>query len=152
MLSSIFVRRFEMGKNKEGKGLNVSIKSYVTAIAVILTLMILTYALTFIIPGGEYVRIDVNGRQMLDSARVFRNVEGGISLGKWLASPVLVLGAEGGGTIIAIIAFLLVIVLPPRFSKEIRGFSIFQPSASTVPPSSWIWVLSHRYRPSPVLP
>ncbi len=98
-----------MGKNKESKGLNVSIKSYVTAIAVILTLMILTYALTFIIPGGEYVRIDVNGRQMLDSARVFRNVEGGISLGKWLASPVLVLGAEGGGTIIAIIAFLLVI-------------------------------------------
>ncbi|MBO5360813.1 MAG: YfcC family protein [Clostridia bacterium] len=98
-----------MGKNKEGKGLNVSIKSYVTAIAVILALMILTYALTFVIPGGEYVRIDVNGKQMLDSARVFRNVEGGISLGKWLASPVLVLGAEGGGTIIAIIAFLLVI-------------------------------------------
>jgi len=98
-----------MSKTNESKGLNVSIKSYVTAIAVILALMILTYVLTFIIPGGEYVRIDVNGKQMLDSARCFSYVEGGISLGKWLASPVLVLGAEGGGTIIAIIAFLLVI-------------------------------------------
>lgn len=98
-----------MSKPKESKGLNVSVKSYVTAIAVIFALMILTYALTFFIPGGEYVRIDVNGKQMLDPARCYNTVEGGISFGKWLASPVLVLGAEGGGTIIAIIAFLLII-------------------------------------------
>ncbi len=98
-----------MSKTKESKGLNVSVKSYVTAIAVIFALMILTYALTFFIPGGEYVRIDVNGKQMLDPARCYNTVEGGISFGKWLASPVLVLGAEGGGTIIAIIAFLLII-------------------------------------------
>jgi uncharacterized ion transporter superfamily protein YfcC len=98
-----------MSKTKESKGLNVSVKSYVTAIAVIFALMILTYALTFFIPGGEYVRIEVNGKQMLDPARCYNTVEGGISFGKWIASPILVLGAEGGGTIIAIIAFLLII-------------------------------------------
>ena len=99
-----------MSKTNESKGLNVSIKSFITAIAVVLALMIFTYALTFFIPGGEDARIeDASGNIVLDPEQGFTEVEGGISFGKWLASPVLVLGAEGGGTIIAIIAFLLVI-------------------------------------------
>ncbi len=99
-----------MQKTHEGKGLDVSVKSYITAIAVILVLMIFTFALTFFIPGGEYARtVDAAGNTVLDPDKGFSFVEGGISLGKWLASPVLVLGADGGGTIIAIIAFLLII-------------------------------------------
>ncbi len=98
-----------MSKTKEGKGLNVSVKSYITAIAVIIALMIFTYALTFFIQGGEYARIEIDGKEVLDPEQDFTRVDGGISFGKWLASPLLVLGAEGGGTIIAIIAFLLVI-------------------------------------------
>lgn len=99
-----------MQKKHEGKGLDVSVKSYITAIAVILVLMIFTFALTFLIPGGEYARtVDAAGNTVLDPEQGFSFVEGGISLGKWLASPVLVLGADGGGTIIAIIAFLLII-------------------------------------------
>ena len=99
-----------MSKTNESKGLNVSVKSFITAIAVVLALMIFTYALTFFIPGGEYARtVDASGNTVLDPEQGFTEVEGGISFGKWLASPVLVLGADGGGTIIAIIAFLLVI-------------------------------------------
>ncbi len=99
-----------MQKTHEGKGLNVSVKSYITAIAVILVLMIFTFALTFFIPGGEYARtVDAAGNTVLDPEQGFSFVEGGISVGKWLASPILVLGADGGGTIIAIIAFLLII-------------------------------------------
>lgn len=98
-----------MAENKQNKGLNVSVKSYVTAIAVIFALMIITYALTFFIPAGEYARVEQNGVMVLDPEQGFTFVDGGISFGKWLASPVLVLGAEGGGTIIAVIAFLLVI-------------------------------------------
>lgn len=75
-----------MKKNiTEKKGLNISTKSFVSAIAVILVLMVLTYLLTFLIPGGE------------------------IPFGKWLLSPVLVLGAEGNGSLIAVLVFLLVI-------------------------------------------
>lgn len=70
---------------QEKKGLNISVKSFITAIAVIFVLMILTYGLTFIVPGGE------------------------IPFWKWILSPVLVLGADDNVSLIAVIVFLLVI-------------------------------------------
>jgi len=94
----------------EKKGLNISTKSFITAIAVIFVLMCLTYILTFIIPGGEYARtVDSTGNTVIDTASGFQYVDGGISFVKWLLSPLLVLGAEGNGALIAIIAFLIVI-------------------------------------------
>ena len=99
-----------MSGKTEKKGLNVSVKSFAGAIAVILALMIFTYALTFFIPGGEYARtLDVNGNTIIDAEGGFSYVDGGLPLWKWLLSPVLVLGADGGGMMIAIIAFLFVI-------------------------------------------
>ena len=46
--------------SKEKKGINISTKSFITAIVVIFILMVLTYGLTFIIPGGEYARTDTS--------------------------------------------------------------------------------------------
>ena len=93
----------------EKKGLNISAKSFITAIVVIFALMVLTYVLTFIIPGGEYVRIlDTNGYEVVDPSQ-FQYTDGGISFVKWLLSPILVLTAEGNGTLIAVLVFLLVI-------------------------------------------
>ena len=47
---------------KQEKGLNVSVKSFITAIVVIFVLMVAAYILTLVIPGGEYVRFkDANG-------------------------------------------------------------------------------------------
>ena len=94
---------------KETHGLNVSVKSFLTAILVILILMIATYSLTFAVPGGEYARvINESGDLVLDPNR-FTVVEGGLPFWKWLLSPILVLGAEGGGMIAAILVFLLVV-------------------------------------------
>lgn len=94
----------------EKKGLNISTKSFITAIAVIFVLMCLTYTLTFMIPGGEYARtIDSTGNTVIDTESGFQYVDGGISFVKWILSPILVLGAEGNGALIAIIAFLIVI-------------------------------------------
>lgn len=70
---------------KEKKGLNISAKSFITAIAVIFVLMVFTYGLTFVVPGGS------------------------IPFWKWILSPVLVLGADGNVSLIAVIVFLLVI-------------------------------------------
>lgn len=70
---------------KKDKGLGISAKSFVTAIIVIFALMVLTYLLTFMIPGGF------------------------IPFWKWLLSPILVLGAEGNVSLIAVLAFLLII-------------------------------------------
>ena len=95
---------------EKNQGLNVSVRSFLTAIAVILILMVFSYAMTFVIPGGEYARmVDEAGNTVIDAAGGFSYVEGGLPLWKWLLSPVLVLGADGGGMVAAIVAFLLVI-------------------------------------------
>lgn len=74
-----------MGRKKEKKTLEASVKSFITAIIVIFVMMVLTYALTFIIPGG------------------------GIPFWKWALSPILVLFGEDNGSLIAIIALLVVL-------------------------------------------
>ena len=95
---------------KQEKGLNVSVKSFITAIVVIFVLMVAAYALTLIVPGGEYVRFkDAAGNMIIDVNGGYYNVDGGIPLWKWALSPLLVLGASGSGTLIAVIVFLLVI-------------------------------------------
>ena len=94
---------------KEKGGLNINVKSFITAIIVIFVLMVCTYVLTMIIPGGEYAyALDPNGNTIID-VNGYSSVEGGIPFWKWVLSPFLVLGAEGNGTLIAVIAFLLVI-------------------------------------------
>ena len=95
---------------KEKGGLNISVKSFITAIVVIFALMVGSYILTLVVPGGEYARIeDANGNMIIDMNGGFSNVDGGIPLWKWALSPFLVLGASGSGTLIAVIVFLLVI-------------------------------------------
>ena len=96
------------GQKKQG--LHVGVKSFLGAIGVVGALMVLTYVLTFAVPGGEYARtVDAAGNTVIDPAGGFSYVEGGLPFWKWLLSPVLVLGAEGGGMIAAILVFLLVI-------------------------------------------
>ena len=98
-----------MSENKKS-GLNIGVKSFITAIIVILILMILTYALTLFIPGGSYARVEgEDGNLIIDTEAGFTDTQGGIPFWKWLLSPILVLGATGSGTLIAVIIFLLVI-------------------------------------------
>lgn len=70
-------------KKEEPATLDVGITSFLTAIIIIFVMMILTYGLTFIIPGGY------------------------ISFGKWILSPILVLFGEDSGSLIAIIGLLI---------------------------------------------
>lgn len=94
----------------EKKGLNISVRSFITAILVIFALMILAYVLSLVIPGGNYARIpDAEGNLIIDTAAGYTPAQGGIPFWKWLLSPILVLGGNGNGTLIAVIVFLLVI-------------------------------------------
>lgn len=74
-----------MNREKKKPALEASAKSFITAILVIFVMMVLTYGLTFVIPGG------------------------GIAFWKWAASPILVLFGEDSGSLIAIIALLVVL-------------------------------------------
>ena len=74
-----------MGEKKKKTAVGASVNSFITAIIVIFIMMVLTYILTFIIPGG------------------------GIPFWKWALSPILVLFGEDNGSLIAIIALLVVL-------------------------------------------
>ena len=96
--------------SNNGNGLNISIRSFLTAIIVIFMLMVGTYVLTMFIPSGEYARIaDESGNLIIDTNAGFSYTQGGMPFWKWLLSPVLCLTASGSGTLIAVVAFLLVI-------------------------------------------
>jgi len=96
--------------NNPKSGLNISTRSFLTAIVVIFLLMIAAYLLTLWIPGGLYTRVpDANDNLIIDTVAGFQQTEGGIPFWKWLLSPVLVLGSNGSGTLIAVVVFLLII-------------------------------------------
>ena len=98
------------GKRDNSDGINIGARSFLIAIGIIFILMVATYVLTLVVPGGEYARtIDEAGHTVIDTEAGFHYVDGGIPFWKWLLSPFLVLGAEGSGTIIAVLIFLLVI-------------------------------------------
>ncbi|MBR6473807.1 MAG: YfcC family protein [Firmicutes bacterium] len=95
---------------KKKVSIDISVRSFVTAVLVIFCLMVVSYVLTFVIPSGEYARtINDAGNTIIDTDAGFSYVEGGIPFWKWILSPFLVLAAKGSGTLIAIIIFLLVI-------------------------------------------
>ena len=74
-----------MTEKKKKTAFGASVNSFITAIIVIFIMMVLTYILTFIIPGG------------------------GIPFWKWALSPILVLFGEDKGSLIDIIALLVVL-------------------------------------------
>ena len=98
------------GRRDNSDGINIGVRSFLIAIGIIFVLMVATYILTLVVPGGEYARVqDASGNMVIDTEAGFHYTEGGIPFWKWLLSPFLVLGAEGSGTIIAVLIFLLVI-------------------------------------------
>ena len=98
------------GKRDNSDGINIGVRSFLVAIGIIFVLMVATYILTLVVPGGEYARTpDASGNMVIDTETGFRYTDGGIPFWKWILSPFLVLGAEGSGTIIAVLIFLLVI-------------------------------------------
>lgn len=96
------------GENQKKDGLKISASSFLTALGVLGALMIFTYILTLIVPAGSYERIWQDGQESILPG-TYQVTEGGIPFWKWLLSPVLVLGSGQGSTLIAVIAFLLII-------------------------------------------
>lgn len=94
--------------DKQPRMMDLNVRSFIGALAILLCLTILTYVLTFLLPAGSYDRAATeNGSVVV--AGTYHAVAGGIPFWRWLCAPVLVLFAEGGGTILAVLVFLLVI-------------------------------------------
>lgn len=87
---------------------SISIRSFLSSFIILAALMVLAYVLTFLLPAGVFARTETNG-QVFVVPGTYAPAEGGLPFWKWLLSPVLVLGAEGGGMMAAIIVFLFIV-------------------------------------------
>ncbi len=92
-------------------GLQFSTKSFIVAISILFALMVIAYVLTLVVPSGAYTWIiDADGNRIIDTTKDFQYTSGGgISFLRWIFSPFLILGGSEKVTLIAIIAFLIII-------------------------------------------
>lgn len=90
---------------KEKAFSNISLKSFVTVVVVLLAILALVAALSYVIPQGSFAR-DEEGVILTDT--YVRGKVGGIALWRVITAPGRVFASEDGLTIIMISLFLLV--------------------------------------------
>lgn len=91
----------------QDKILKINKRSFITVCIILLSFMIISYILTFIIPHGYYPSQEEinNGSDIIYTA-----IDGkGFSFWKFILSPILVLGSDSGITIIVVSLFLLIL-------------------------------------------
>ena len=115
------------------KVMDVNIKSFISSLAIMVVLMVISYVMTLVIPTGMYEREMIDGSEMI-VAGSYAKTDGGIELWRWLLSPFLLLGSNMGFTVISICIFLMVIggafssldacgVLRYMLSRVYQGFA-----------------------------
>ena len=90
---------------KEKAFSNISLKSFVTVVVVLLAILALVAALSYVIPQGSFAR-DEEGVIRTDT--YVRGEVGGIALWRVITAPGRVFASEDGLTIIMISVFLLI--------------------------------------------
>lgn len=94
---------------QEKSGAQISQKAFIQSLVILLVFMIFAGVLTRVVPAGEFARIEIDGRQVVDPAS-FRYVDAAdYPVWRWFTAPVEVLGGEDSLTIIVIILFLLMV-------------------------------------------
>jgi len=90
-------------------GAQISTKAFLQAVAIIFILMMVAGILTRLVPAGQYSRVDVDGRQVIDATSFTFSEHPNYPIWRWFTAPFEVLGAEGNITVIAIILFILLV-------------------------------------------
>ena len=95
---------------EQKSGAQISTKAFLQAVAIIFFLMMVAGILTRVVPAGQYARVEVDGRQVID-ADLVQTVDRrpNYPIWRWFTAPFEVLGAEGNITVIAIILFILLV-------------------------------------------
>ena len=90
-------------------GAQISRKSFLQSLAILLVLMIFAGILTRALPAGTYDTHLQDGRELIDPDS-FRYIERpDYPVWRWFIAPVEVLGSEHGLSIIVIILFILIV-------------------------------------------
>ena len=94
-------------ENKNNKLINISKKTFIGVAILLFLLMAVAIILTYVLPKGEFATLE-NGETDYNTL-IDLGKEGGINIFKGIFSPFLLLGADGGISIIMLCIFLLVI-------------------------------------------
>jgi uncharacterized ion transporter superfamily protein YfcC len=95
---------------EQKSGAQISTKAFLQAVAIIFVLMMVSSILTRVIPAGEYSRIEVDGREVIDPASFQFTPQRDFPIWRWFTAPVEVLFTPDGLTkVIPIIAFILLV-------------------------------------------
>lgn len=95
--------------HEKDTGLQISLKSFISSVVILFTLMLAAGILTRVIPAGEFQRVTEAGREVLvpESFRLIENVK--YPVWRWLTAPIEVLWGPDAATVIVIIVFILLI-------------------------------------------
>lgn len=96
---------------QNGGSMTLSVKSFLSTVAILVTLMILAGVLTQVLPQGTYERVlSENGYEMIvdGSYRILENAER-LPVWRWFAAPLEMMGDAQALTAIVIIVFILLV-------------------------------------------
>jgi uncharacterized ion transporter superfamily protein YfcC len=114
-------------------GAQISTKAFLQAVFIIFALMLVAGILTRVVPAGQYARVEVEGRQVIDPTSFALTERPHYPVWRWFTAPFEVLAAPGNLTVIAIILFILLVgvafavmdksgILKSVISRIIRAF------------------------------
>ena len=113
----------EAKQNKINKNLiNISKHTFITALVMLFSLVVLSIILTYIIPRGAY-GVNENGEVDYSSYIALEN-EGGINIFKGIFAPFLLLGSSDGITVIMLSIFLIVIAGAFQAMNDVNGIKV----------------------------
>jgi uncharacterized ion transporter superfamily protein YfcC len=96
-----------MTENKSGA--QISTKAFIQAVAIIFFLMMAAGIMTRVVPAGQYARVTVDGREVINPDSFTLTPRPDYPIWRWFTAPFEVLGAPGNITVIAIILFILLV-------------------------------------------
>ncbi len=93
----------------EKAGAQISRRAFIQSALILVVMMLTAGLLTLILPAGEYQRIVVEGRQVIDP-QSYRQIERpAYPFWRWFLAPIEVLGGPDQLTLIVILVFILMV-------------------------------------------
>jgi uncharacterized ion transporter superfamily protein YfcC len=94
---------------EEKSGIRISRKAFLQAVLIILGLMLAAGIMTRAIPAGQYARVEVDGRQVIDATSFSSTERPEYPIWRWFTAPFEVFGSDSGVTVIGVILFIVLV-------------------------------------------
>lgn len=87
-------------------GAQIGIRAFIQSLVILFVLMMVAGILTLVVPAGQYTRLEVDGREIIDPDSFQLTESPDYPIWRWFVAPLEVLGSDSGLTVIVIIVVL----------------------------------------------